>query len=333
VTTVATTISGVRDEYLAFARGQAAGVSPAYEALARAVASDDRVGALLAALPQGKHQPNLLLGVTRHLGGPVADPAEFLGWVVDQWAAVRAELLVRSTQTNEAGRCATLLPVLAGVPGPLALLEVGASAGLCLYPDRYRYRYRSKEGDPGVLGDGDGPVLECEWDRDDPPPTLRPDVVWRAGLDLHPLDVTDPDDLHWLECLIWPEQHARRERLRAAAAVVAADPSLLALGDLVDDLATLAVQAPSDATLVVFHTAVLGYVDPARRRQFADLVRTLPGHWVANEHPSLLDGVLEGLVPEVAHLTRPRRDGPEAFLTTLDGIPVGWCGPHGQFCA
>lgn len=333
----------VRDEYLAFARGQAAGVSPTYEALARAVAADTGaggVGALLAELPAGKQQPNLLLGVTRLLGGPVEDPAAFLAWVVDQWPSVRAELLVRSTQTNEAGRCATLLPVLSGMPGPLALLEIGASAGLCLYPDRYRYRYAAAtaavaEGAGGedvvgevVVGEGDGPVLDCSWERSDPPPGGRPEVVWRAGLDLHPLDVTDADDLHWLECLVWPEQQRRRDRLRQAAAVVAAEPPLLVAGDLVDDLAALAARAPTDATLVVFHTAVLGYVDPARRRQFADLVRTLPGHWVANEHPTLLDGV----VPGARDATRARREGPEAFLTALDGIPVGWAGPHGQFC-
>ena len=242
------------------------------------------------------------------------------------------ELLARSTQTNEAGRCATLLPVLAGMRGPLALLEVGASAGLCLYPDRYRYDYQRPDGGAGVVGEGgagDGPVLSCEWDREGPPPTHRPEVAWRGGLDLHPLDVTDPDHLRWLECLVWPEQHQRRERLRQAAAVVAAEPPLLVAGDLVDDLEALAAQAPSDATLVVFHTAVLGYVDPARRRQFADLVRTLPGHWVANEHPSLLEGV----VPGAGRAPRPRREGPEAFLTALDGIPVGWAGPHGQFCA
>ncbi len=38
----------------------------------------------------------------------------------------------KRTQTNEPGRCAVLLPLLAALPQPLALLEVGASAGLCL---------------------------------------------------------------------------------------------------------------------------------------------------------------------------------------------------------
>ncbi|TPG17254.1 DUF2332 domain-containing protein [Pedococcus bigeumensis] len=313
--------AAVREQYLAFARGQAAGVSPSYEALALAVAEDTSVSALLAGLPRGKQQPNLLFGVARHLGGPVSSPVEFCAWVVEQWEDVRPELLARTTQTNEAGRCATLLPVLAGMPGPLALLEVGASAGLCLYPDRYRYDYGR-----GVVGDDDGPVLDCAWRRPEPPPSALPEVVWRAGLDLNPLDVTDEDDLHWLECLIWPEQAVRRDRLRRAAAVARAEPPLLVMGDLVTDLPGLAARAPADATLVVFHTAVLGYVDPDGRRRFADVVRELPGHWIANEHPSLLEGLV--VVPP----TRPRRDGPEPFLTALDGIPVGWSGPHGQSC-
>jgi hypothetical protein len=47
----------------------------------------------------------------------------------------------RRTQTNEPARCATLLPLLALLPQPLALLEIGASAGLCLLPDLYSYKY------------------------------------------------------------------------------------------------------------------------------------------------------------------------------------------------
>ena len=54
-------------------------------------------------------------------------------------------MLSRATQTNEAGRCATLLPSLAAISAaedkPLALIEVGASAGLALFPDRYGYEY------------------------------------------------------------------------------------------------------------------------------------------------------------------------------------------------
>src|SRR5689334_17763161 len=205
------------EEYARFAAREARGVSAAYEALARAVSRDDEVLALLAALPPAKRQPNLLFGVVRLLGGPVDEPDAFHDYAVANWAAIEAELRVRATQTNEAGRCAVLLPVLAALPQPLALLEVGASAGLCLYPDRYAYRYGRE-----VIGSG-GPVLDCAL-TGVPVPARLPRVVWRAGLDLNPLDVTDPADRAWLEALIWPEHANRRARLLAAAAVAAADP-------------------------------------------------------------------------------------------------------------
>jgi hypothetical protein len=45
-------------------------------------------------------------------------------------------------------------------------------------------------------------------------------------------------------------------------------------GDLRYDLVALAEQAPADATLVIFHTAVLGYVrDAADRRGLARSAR------------------------------------------------------------
>ena len=127
--------------YAEFATREAHGVSPTYERLAHAVAADTGLLARLGGLPPARQQPNLLFGVVRLLGGPVGDPAGFRDWTLAHWPAVEAEMRSRATQTNEPGRCAVLLPVLAALPQPLALLEVGASAGLCLYPDRYAYRY------------------------------------------------------------------------------------------------------------------------------------------------------------------------------------------------
>ncbi|GAA0800446.1 DUF2332 domain-containing protein [Spirilliplanes yamanashiensis] len=301
------------DVYREFAEREARGVSPAYERLALAVADDAEVLALLGTVPPARRQPNLLFAVVRSLGGPVDDPEAFARYVVRRWAAVAAGLRVRATQTNEAGRCAVLLPVLAALPQPLALLEVGASAGLCLYPDRYSYRY----GDVAV-GSG-GPVLECAA-AGVTPPAAPPRVVWRAGLDLNPLDVRRAADLAWLEALVWPEQVHRRDRLRAAAAVAAADPPLLVRGDLVDDLPALAARAPAGATLVVFHTSVLYQVPPARRDAFAAVVRGLPGHWVANEAAEVLP---HPRLPEPPDRTLHN-------VLALDGRPLAWTRPHGQ---
>lgn len=310
--------SGTADWYRTFAEHEVRAISPSYEAICRGVAGDAELCARLDALPPGKQQPNLLLAAVRFLGGPVSSWPEFRQFAADRWAEVAATMRARRTQTNEPRRCATLLPVLAALPQPLALLEVGASAGLCLYPDRYSYRY-----DPAgaELGDG-GPLLRCTVTGPAPLPEALPEIVWRGGVDLNPLDVTSEDDLRWLESLIWPEETERFALLRQAAAVAAADPPTIVRGDLVTDLAALAEKAPADATLVVFHTAVLAYVDETGRAAFADAVAELaaarPTVWLSNEAPGVLAGT--------DHLPRV----PSRFVLARDRQPVAMTGGHGQ---
>jgi hypothetical protein len=121
--------------------------------------------------------------------------------------------------------------------------------------------------------------------------------------------------------LLLKGQHAhRRARLRAAAAVAAAEPPLLVRGDLVDDLPALAAQAPAGATLVVFHNSVMYQVPAPRREAFAEVVRGLPGHWIANESP--------GVLPYDA-LPKPPAEALHNVLA-LDGTPLAWTRPHGQ---
>jgi hypothetical protein len=299
--------------YAEFAAREAHDVSPAYESLAISVSRDGDLITRLDTLPAAKRQPNLLFAAVRFLDGPVTDPEAFLEFTAANWPAIETEMLNRATQTNETGRCALLLPILAALPQPLALLEIGASAGLNLFPDRYSYRY----GDQ-LLGTGE-PVLDCALTGHEPPAKL-PEVVWRAGLDLHPRDITDPADVRWLDSLIWPEHTHRRERLRAAARVAAADPPLLQKGDLVDDLPALAARAPEGATLVIFHTSVLYQVPAERRAAFVSLVRDLPAHWISVENPTIFD-------------YRNLPDPPDETLfnvLALDGEPLAWCRPHGQ---
>ena len=172
-------------------------------------------------------------------------------------------MLARRTQTNEPARCATLLPALALLPQPLALIEVGASAGLTLLADRYSYDYGSRQ----LAGtDPCAPVLSCRPLGPVPIPAQVPEVAWRAGLDLNPLDVTDDDDVRWLECLVWPGETGRRERLAAAIETARRDPPPVHRGDLLTDLVALARQAPPGATLVIYHSAVLAYVAPEQPR-------------------------------------------------------------------
>ncbi|MBW3569530.1 MAG: DUF2332 domain-containing protein [Gemmatimonadetes bacterium] len=311
----------IRSRYRRFAEHEAKGVSPLYEQLARAVAGSDALLRFVASLPEPKQQPNLVFAAVRHLYGTPRDPAHLAGLVERHGEPVRALVLARSTQTNEPGRCATLLPVLARLPQPLALLEVGASAGLCLLPDLYAYDYGRVCLRPDNDDGYDAPVFPCRANERTPIPERMPRIVWRAGIDLNPLDVADPEEAAWLQTLVWPGQEARAQRLRAAMEISRAHPPRVVKGDLVHGLRALAATAPADATLVVFHSAVLFYVDPGQRARFAELVRELGGVWISNESPSVLPQVAARLDVE------PRED---RFLLAVDGEPVAFTGPHGQ---
>jgi hypothetical protein len=225
-------------------------------------------------------------------------------------------MLSRATQTNEPARCTALLPALATIEGPLALVEVGTSAGMCLYPDRYSYEYDGRPVGPRR------PVhLRCTTSGEVPVPAELPQVVARIGIDLNPLDVTDPGDLAWLRALVWPGPAAagRLARLDAAAATVAAELPVLLAGDLVDRLPDALARVPGGATPVVMHTALLPYVEKTRRAEFVELVRSLPVRWLAQEGAGMVPGTGEPF---------PGGWGPY-FVLSLDGRPLAHTAPHG----
>ncbi|HVB42138.1 MAG TPA: DUF2332 domain-containing protein [Streptosporangiaceae bacterium] len=312
------------DVYQGFAASEARGYCPPYEELARGVAADDRLLRLIEELPEPSRQPNLLFAATRYLGGPVTDGyAAFADWALARWYEVRATMLERKTQTNEPGRCASLLPVLTALPQPLALIEVGASAGLCLYPDKYEYRY----DDRTPIGPADSPVsLACQTSGPVPFPADPPVVVWRAGVDLNPLDVRDESELRWLESLIWPGHDNRLDRLRRAAEIAAAEPPLLVRGDLNEVVADLVSRAPAGATPVVFHSAVLAYLPEPARDRFTQTMRSIPARWISNEGRRVLPTVSARLAAANRRLPQDRA----VFVTALDEEPLALAGPHGQ---
>lgn len=313
--------------YRRFAEVEANRISPLYAELAAAIATDREMCARLDALPAAKRQPNLLFAATCFVGGKYADSQAFTCILTERWAEVEAVMRRRRTQTNEVGRCAVLLPALAALPQPLALLEVGASAGLCLYPDRYRYAYLPDSAGPPMLGDGPGPVLRCQTRGPVPVPTRRPEVVWRRGIDLDPVDLTDPEARRWLECLIWPgpTYDERVYRLRGAIAVARAEPVQIVTGDLMDRVADVAATAPGGATLVIFHSAVLVYLPPDQRRDFAAAVADLDATWLANEAPGVVIGPFE--MPETAAAA----PGTTLVLTAGGTVPLAVSDGHGAW--
>jgi hypothetical protein len=303
--------------YGTFAACEAAGRAPLYAEICRGMAEDEELLVRLAALPLEKQQPNLLLAAVKYLHGVTRGWPHFRDVVTQDWDAVLAIVFDRRTQTNEPARCATLLPLLALLPQPLALLEVGASAGLCLLPDRYAYDFGVRKIAPSALL-GAAPLFHCKVNAQTPVPKRNVDVVWRAGLDINPLDCTNDEDARWLQALVWPGEGERHRLLGEALAVARRDPPPIFKGDLRVDLPRVAAQAPKQATLVIFHTAVLAYVrDAADRQAFADSVRGLNAQWVSNESAKMFD----------------RPDAPPApwglFSLSLNGCLMAHTDPHG----
>lgn len=276
------------------------------------MARDRELLGILAELPLAKQQPNLLLGAVKLLFGVAPDWPQFRACVFSGLEEVLELIGTRRTQTNEPARCATLLPLLATLPAPLALLEVGASAGLCLLPDRYGYDYgrlrmtarrrsRAAPMPPPAAGPPSrGGVAGGARSLAGRHPRSRPGRVARgarlAGRGRASRDAA---------------RRARGSQRRPAASGPGQPPHRPA---------ALAAGAPRDATLVVFHTAVLAYVaDAGERAAFAATVRDLGAVWVANENPGLL-------TEDAPATTEPWPSG--RFLLPHDGEPVAWTDPH-----
>jgi hypothetical protein len=301
--------------------------SPCFAEWANGVAEDPEVLAWLQSLPERKRQANLVFAAARWQGVPAPGPyAGLREALLGDDGAIRATILERSTQTNEVGRLATLYPAFASLVhdkagNSVALVEAGASAGLCLYPDRYTYRWSFPDRSL-VAPERRRPLLGCRVTGEMPSGLMAP-VSWRAGIDLDPLDVTVVDDMRWLETLVWPEQDERLERLRTAVEIARRDPPYLVRGDLLERLPALLDQAPPDTPVIVFHSAVIAYLEPADRERFAAMMAELVAagrcHWVSNESPR----VLPQLVPADVEVPFGR------FVLAVDGRPAALTHGHG----
>jgi hypothetical protein len=172
------------------------------------------------------------------------------------------DALGRPPQTNEVGRSASLvggfLAVADEVRLPLRVLELGASAGLNLQFDRYRYEQGSAS-----FGPADSPVRFTDLWADVPLPFGAPlHVGERRGCDRDPIDVADADDRLRLLAYVWPDVTARFERTRSALDLAAADPPPLDRDDAAGWIATQLRSSLQGLATVVFHSIVWQYLDP-----------------------------------------------------------------------
>ncbi len=326
--------------------------SPLYTRIAATVASDDAVLDLILASPPASHQPNVLFGAVHYLvlGGldhPLASvyagesDADVGPLFVDVCRsnrdAILALLATHHTNTNEVGRSAVIGPALTAVEqrlgGPIGLVDVGCSAGLNLFCDRYLLDY----GRHGTTGPADAAVrIVSEVVGGDVPVAARlPEIRARVGLDRDPTDLTDEDAARWLLACIWPDT-GRLARARRAIAEAHLDPPHLVRGDAVDDVAAIVFGLPPEVTPVVVTTWVLAYLSPARRSEFVDALaaasRTRPIAWVSAEGVGVVDAFGAVTPPTDVNRTDASILGLVTFRNgAADVEHLGFVQPHGAW--
>lgn len=172
-------------------------------------------------------------------------------------------------QTNEPGRSAALMLGLMRAARrfghPLDILEIGSSAGLNLLIGRYAMDLGGTR-----IGPPKSPVLLAPDWRGPSPEPADVEVASTRGVDVAPLDLTDPADADRLRAYVWADHPDRYTRLDAAIAMFAADPPLLERGDAAEWVeARLAEPQPAGRTRVLMHSVVWQYLGPERQRRIA----------------------------------------------------------------
>lgn len=170
------------------------------------------------------------------------------------------QFLISPPQTNEVGRSGVLLGgflTVAALTGlPLRLLEIGASAGLNLNFDKYRYRLGSLS-----WGDPDSPVvLAPDWTGGQPPLSVPLRVAERAACDRAPVDLADPAQRLRLSAYVWADQTERLERLEAAIALARRDGITVERADAAHWVPEQLAAAAEGRATVLYHSIMWTYV-------------------------------------------------------------------------
>lgn len=307
-----------------FADKEFPGSSDLYAHLARQIAGDAEVLAIAAQASPGQPVPNLLFGAVQYLllkgegaalsvyyPGLAEEPKEmeasyphFRSFVLDHKEEIIGILRSKRVQTNEVRRCAYLFPVFcsvyAKVQKPLALVELGCSAGLQLLWDQYGYAYGGQE----VYGNKDSAVrIEAEIRGDKAPFLLSssPPVVYRMGIDLRVNDVHSAEDILWLRALIWPGNLGRVSMLEQAAALLKSRSDIRFVeGDGTELLPGLVRDIPEEAAVCVFHTHVANQIPEDNKHRLLhhlndigkhrDIVHVYNNMWDGDLHADLIVG-------------------------------------------
>lgn len=270
--------------------------------LSRRAGTDDLVGEIVGealSIPRGNVALRLY-GAVHYL--VLAGRAPAYSELEDPWPVfreileanedwIRTFVATQPVQTNEARRAWALLPgfltACDGWPGPVDLIELGASAGLNLRWDRFGYRYEN-----GTWGDS-GSLLVLGGHEVAPVPAavLAPGVTVRRriGIDQAPVDVSTEHGARLLEAFVWGDEPERLDRVRRAIEVARAEPVELIQGDIVGLLPSILGGRDKDALTVVFDSNATEYLEDERFDELEHVITSDLGHgnlaWVSMERP------------------------------------------------
>ena len=275
----------LKQRFLRFADSECRGSSELYYNLSLAIADDEELLEIAESASEGQPVPNLFFGAVHYLLSssreePLAtyypslaalstrSPEDafptFRSFVLSRREKIVELLATRLVQTNEVRRCAYLFPSMVFAARwfkgrPLALIEIGTSAGLNLLWDKYSYGY----GERDALGDAGSPVSIRSELRGDIPDFFfdpMPQITQRIGLDLNIVDAQKPDEAAWLRALIWPEHEERRDVLDAALQCRSAFQLDLRQGDGFSMLMDVISEIPKESVACIYHTHVANQV-------------------------------------------------------------------------
>ncbi|AOS61774.1 DUF2332 domain-containing protein [Actinoalloteichus hymeniacidonis] len=306
----------VRNRLRDFAESDQTAASPLYRHLAAHSATDPEVSSLLAQAPPNTATPALLLAVAHRLlqaepwltlsnyyptlGGTFGVDRQtwglFRDFLLERSASAVRLLTTRSVCDEEVGRAALFYPALTMIAkqarSPLGLLAAGSSVGLLLNPHRYGYRYQGA----GVGEIAAGPkktslVLSTALRAAEgvalPPLSAKLAIGSRVALDRVTVDLTDSDDVAWLEACVWADQPDRLRRLELAVSIQRKEPPELVIGDPIEGLAAAAAHIPDETPLVVIQGRSLAGEGEERlaayARQLSSLAADRPLWWVGVE--------------------------------------------------
>ena len=247
-----------------------------------------------------------------------------------QDAAAR-RFLRNAPQTNEAGRAAILLAGFSEIARhtglPLRLREIGASAGLNLFFDHFRYKI---EIDKAALnwGDANSPLtIAAQWRGQAPQMAQAIEVSDRRGCDLFPIDLGDATARRRMASYIWGDMAQRADRQQQALAALKGQVPVIDRADAAGWVAAQIMQRPQGQATVLYHSIVWPYLSVSQRfaiesafAQAAEAVRPdAPLVWLK------MDGRELGTIAQLSYRLWSGENGPEG-----EEVILGPCHPHGR---